>query len=322
MFAACKKTLCEMNMSIRIITDNDLPLNKGCVISLGNFDGVHTGHAALLKKAAECAADMGVPSVTWTFGELPQNVMNGGVKVSYITGSADKMRLLEHYGTDLVYFADFSEFRTISPETFAKDILVSRFGARRVVCGFDFRFGKDRAGTAEGLKAMLESLGCGCVILPPISTDNGMAVSATRVREYISKGDVGSASELLGRRYSFLLPVVEGRHIGRTIGFPTINQRFPAYQLVPSFGVYACLALIDGVFHPGVANIGVKPTVTDDNIVLCETHILSFNENMYNKEVRIFLFLKLRDEKRFSSLGELKAAVSDDVRRTRIYFSL
>ena len=121
---------------------------------------------------------------------------------------------------------------------------------------------------------------------------------------------------------SFSVGVQHGRHLGTKIGFPTINQRFPDYQLVPAYGVYACLCEIDGVYHPGVSNIGVKPTVTDEGVVLCETHILRFSENMYDKEVRVLLFEKLRDEKKFSSLDELKAAVAEDVRHTVNYFQM
>ena len=200
-------------------------------------------------------------------------------------------------------------------------VLVRDFGAAVAVCGYDFHFAKNRSGNSETLANLMRSSGKESLIIPPV-IKNSVIISSTLIREYITKGDIAAASELLGRRYSFVLPVQHGRHRGAKIGFPTINQRFPDYQLVPAYGVYACLCEIDGVYHPGVSNIGVKPTVTDEGIILCETHILRFSENMYDKEVRVLLFEKLRDEKKFSSLDELKAAVAEDVRHTVNYFQM
>ena len=293
---------------MKIITDRDLPLDGGCVLSLGNFDGVHIGHTMLLEAACETAKTLGIPSVVWTFGESPQNVIAGRSAVKYITGSSEKVRLLSAVGCDAVYFADFQQYRDCSPEDFVRRVLVRHFA-------------KNRSGNSETLANLMASSGKRCTVVPPV-IKNSVVVSSTLIRQYITDGDISAASELLGRRYSFVLPVVEGRHLGRSIGFPTINQRFPDYQLVPSYGVYACLCEIDGVYHPGVSDIGVKPTVSNEGIVLCETHILSFSENMYDKEVRVLLFDKLRDEKKFASLGELKAAVAEDVRRTVNYFQI
>ncbi len=306
---------------MRIITDMDLPLKGGCVLSLGNFDGVHIGHTALLEAACKKAKELGLPSVVWTFGEAPLNVLRGKSSLKYITGSSDKIRLLSAVGCDAVYFADFQQYRDCSPEDFVRRVLVRDFGAAVAVCGYDFHFAKNRSGNSETLANLMRSSGKESLIIPPV-IKNSVIVSSTLIREYITKGDIAAASELLGRRYSFVLPVQHGRHLGTKIGFPTINQRFPDYQLVPAYGVYACLCEIDGVYHPGVSNIGVKPTVTDEGIILCETHILRFSENMYDKEVRVLLFEKLRDEKKFSSLDELKAAVAEDVRHTVNYFQM
>ncbi|MEG2003447.1 MAG: bifunctional riboflavin kinase/FAD synthetase [Clostridia bacterium] len=304
---------------MKIITDYNLPLASGCVLSLGNFDGVHVGHAKLLQNAAVIAQEMNVPSVVWTFGESPLNIISGGYKIKYITGSSDKMRLLSRYGVDAVYFADFNMFRDCTPEYFVNEILVKKFAVKAVVCGYDFHFAKNRCGNADILKNLLSLNNCKTFVLDPVKKD-GLPVSSTLIRSNILNGKINAASELLGRRYSFTLPVVEGRHIGTKIGFPTVNQRFPDYQLVPSFGVYSCLCKIDNVFYSGVSNIGVKPTVTDDNIILCETHILSFSENMYNKSIQVLLFEKIRDEIKFSSLAELKAAVAHDVKTAEEYF--
>ena len=288
---------------------------------LAEADGVHIGHTALLEAACKKAKELGLPSVVWTFGEAPLNVLRGKSSLKYITGSSDKIRLLSAVGCDAVYFADFQQYRDCSPEDFVRRVLVRDFGAAVAVCGYDFHFAKNRSGNSETLANLMRSSGKESLIIPPV-IKNSVIISSTLIREYITKGDIAAASELLGRRYSFVLPVQHGRHLGTKIGFPTINQRFPDYQLVPAYGVYACLCEIDGVYHPGVSNIGVKPTVTDEGIILCETHILRFSENMYDKEVRVLLFEKLRDEKKFSSLDELKAAVAEDVRHTVNYFQM
>ncbi len=298
-----------------IITERDLPLAGSRVVAVGNFDGVHLGHACLLERASEIASAEGMPMVVFTFEDTPKNTL-----AKHITRSSDKLRLLEIYGADGVYFEDFESCRNMTPHEFIKDVLIGRFGTKTVVCGYDYRFGVHRSGDSGVLARILEENGRNAVIIPPV-TVNGVVVSSTLIRQYIKDGEINKASELLGRRYSFNLPVVEGRHIGRKIGFPTINQRFPEYQLVPAYGVYACLCEIGGVFFKGVADIGVKPTVSESGEVVCETHILDFDENMYHRDVRVFLFAKLRDEQKFASLDELKRAVANDVKKTRNYFS-
>lgn len=300
---------------MQIITVRDLPLCEPCVVSIGNFDGVHIGHGCLLDRASEIAKQKNIKMLVFTFEDTPKNAVS-----KHITCSVDKMRLLGYHGADMVYFEDFSSCRSLTPHEFAEDVLIKKFNADTVVCGYDYRFGVNRSGDTSTLIRLLEENGRSAVVIPPVGV-NGLTVSSTLIRQYIRDGNINKASELLGRRYSFNLPVVEGRHIGRTIGFPTINQRFPEYQLIPSYGVYVCLCEIGNVFYPGVSNIGVKPTVSDKNEVICETHILNFSENMYDREVRIFLFEKLRDERKFGSLQELTEAVVRDVRKTENYFS-
>lgn len=298
-----------------IITARDLPLEGGCVVALGNFDGVHLGHVRLIEKAAENAAARGVPNIVFTFEETPKNTL-----AKHITRSSDKLRLLELCGASGVYFEDFETCRHLPPQDFIEDVLIRRFDAKTVVCGYDYRFGVRRSGDAGALARILEENGRDALIVPPVKV-NGVIVSSTLIRQYIKDGEINKASELLGRRYSFNLPVVEGRHLGKRIGFPTINQHFPEYQLVPAYGVYACLCEIGGVFYKGVSNIGVKPTVSASGEVICETHILDFNEDMYRRDVRIFLFSRLRDEIKFSSLEKLKEAVAKDVEGAKNYFS-
>ena len=178
---------------MRIITDMDLPLKGGCVLSLGNFDGVHIGHTALLETACKKAKELGLPSVVWTFGEAPLNVLRGKSSLKYITGSSDKIRLLSAVGCDVVYFADFQQYRDCSPEDFVRRVLVRDFGAAVAVCGYDFHFAKNRSGNSETLANLMRSSGKESLIIPPV-IKNSVIISSTLIREYITKGDIAAAS--------------------------------------------------------------------------------------------------------------------------------
>lgn len=301
-----------------IISDRDLPLARRTVLTIGAFDGVHIGHACLLGAMRTVSAEKGLRNCVWTFAENPKSLMNGGVK--YITGSIDKMEALEQLGAESVYFADFESYCALEPEEFVKKSLIGDFHADTVVCGFDFRFGANRSGDAELLRRTLKEYGVSCIIVPPVKAGDE-TVSSTLIRKKLAEGDIEGASFLLGRRYSFLLPVIHGRRLGRTIGFPTINQRFPDYQAVPAYGVYACLCRVDGKTYRGISNIGVRPTVSvHEDAPLCETHIFSFSDDLYDKEARIYLCKRIRPEKRFSSLSELKAQVEEDKQAVLKYF--
>ena len=300
---------------MRIITYNDLPLDGGCVLAIGVFDGVHVGHASLLEKAKKEADAANVPLVVFTFEETPKNEYS-----KHISSSSEKTLLLEKCGADMVYFASFDACRGMTPDIFVNDVLVGLFGVKCVVCGYDFRFGVNRSGDAACLTSLLENHGRTAVVIPPVYVSDEV-VSSTLIRRYISEGDMEKASLLLGYGYSFTLPVEEGNHIGRTMGFPTINQRFPAYRLAPSFGVYACECTFDGITLQGVADIGVKPTVTDKNEIICESHLFGSVGELYGKTVKTVLFKKLRSEKKFVSLSILKEAIAADTDAAKRYFA-
>ena len=244
---------------MKIITDRDLPLSGRTVLTIGAFDGVHIGHACLLRSMCAVSGEKRLPNAVWTFAESPKALQQGA---KYITGSVEKMEALEKLGAEQIYFADFERCRSMTPSEFVEKALIGDFHADTVVCGFDFRFGASRAGDAQTLKALLAQAGVSCIVVPPVKAGDE-TVSSTLIRRKLAEGDIEGASFLLGRRYSFLLPVIHGRRLGRTIGFPTINQRFPAYQVVPAYGVYACLCEVDGKLYRGVSNIGVRPTVSE-----------------------------------------------------------
>lgn len=306
---------------MNIITDNDLPIFNKTIVSIGNFDGVHIGHRCLIETLTEISEKKKMKSIVFTFAENPKNILTGG-EVKYLTGTEDKMRFLSEFGAENIYFADFSELCGLTPEEFTENILVKKFNADTVVCGFDFRFGKGRSGNAEGLKELLGKHGTDCVIVAPVFYE-GNPVSSTVIRKLIGEGDAEGAEKLLGRPYSFKLPVIHGRQIGRSLGFPTINQVFPEYRIVPSYGVYAVICEHNGIEYMGIANIGIRPTVSkNEDRPVCETHLFNFNGNLYDHTVSVKLKKKLRQEIRFSSLEELKEQINKDIKTAKAYFGI
>ncbi len=282
----------------------------GCVLTIGNFDGVHLGHRALIHEAVNAARAMSLPSVVWTFADHPQSTL-GNIDIKYCIDEADKQSLMEKLGVDCYYAADFASYKDVSAEDFIKSELVGRFNVKCVICGYDFRFGKGGCGDSTLLRQTLSEHGSDCKILPAVTVD-GSPVSSTRLRTVIAGGDMKTARALLGSPYGFTLPVEHGRQLGRRLGHPTINQLLPPDRVVPAYGVYAVLVTVDGVTYKGVTNIGVKPTVTDDAVPMCETHIFRFDGNLYGKPVRVCLYEKLRDERRFPSLDALRAQIAAD----------
>ena len=301
-----------------ILTDDMLPLEDGCVLSLGNFDGVHIGHAGLIH--AQTAVKGGKKAVVFTFAQHPLNMLTDKKPVKYIIGSTDKMKYLAELGADAIYFADFNELKDYEPERFIDEVLVKLFRPSTVVCGENFSFGKGKSGSSAYLKQRLEQKGINCIIVPPVTSD-GRVVSSTLIRQLITDGRVEAAETLLGRKYSIILPVIHGRAYGRTIGVPTINQLFPPDRIVPKFGVYACRCEIDGELYEGIANVGVRPTIKESTPEpLCETHIFEFSELLYDKAVRVIFCKLIRDEKKFNSLDELIKQIKIDIDDCKAYF--
>jgi len=283
----------------------------GCVLTLGNFDGIHLGHRSLIAKTLELSGALSLPSVIWTFKEHPQNLL-AGKSIKYVLCAEEKARIIEDSGIDFYYEADFAAFRNLPPLDFIKNELLGRFKVRRAVCGWNFSFGSGGDGSAAQLERLLSENDAGCTVLPPVMSD-GKPISSTRLRALITGGDMEGAAKLLGRLYSFKLPVCEGRKMGRRLGSPTINQLFPLDRATPAYGVYAVYCEAQGRLYKGVANIGVRPTVGQNaDAPVCETHIFNFSGDLYNQEVKVLLYKKLRDEKKFAGMDELSEQITKD----------
>lgn len=289
------------------------------VVALGNFDGVHLGHRAVLRRAVEEARGRGLRSVAATFDPHPRSVLRPGGAVGLLTTVAARRELLLEAGVDEVAVILFDiELSKKSPEEFVGEVLVGRLGAEVVVVGENFRFGHKAAGSLEDLRRIMHSVG-GEAFGVPVAGSNGggVEISSTRIRELLGEGRVEDASRLLGRPYSLRGEVVVGDKRGRTIGFPTANLAPDSSVVVPARGVYACFVEIDGERWPSSVNIGVAPTFGERESRV-EAHVLDFDGDLYGKVIEVEFLRRIRGEKRFSGVDELVARIgrdSEDARR-------
>lgn len=289
---------------------------RGTCVALGNFDGIHLGHRRIIEKCALIAKEEGLLSLVWSFRRHPEHILKGNFSVGNIISPQDKREILGELGIDQVLLEDFERVRDYSPQEFCKKILLDTLSAKHVFCGFNFRFGKAGAGDASFLKEYLEPFGVKVYVETPVLM-GGEAVSSSRIRAHLKNGEIEEANALLGRPYSIRFPVLHGKHLGTRIGFPTVNQAFPEEYVVPKKGVYAVRMFFDGKFYNGVCNVGSRPTVDQDGVVLAETHLFDFSSDLYGKTVRVEFFSFLRPETKFSSLEELTQQISRDRENAR-----
>ena len=288
------------------------------VIALGFFDGVHLGHGALLRRAAEEAKKRGCESAVFTFDRPPKEVITG-IPCPLINSPEDRAELVKRlYGIDEMIMVPFDdEMRTTPWDRFVTDILVGRYGAVHLVAGHDHHFGHRNQGSPELLKEKCAELGLGCDIIPAVTLD-GVTVSSTHIRKLLEEGDVETARAFLGHPHVLTQTVGHGRQLGRTIGIPTANLVAPPHVLLPKRGVYAAkITLPDGRAFGGVTNVGVRPTVNNGQDVTVEPWILDFDGDLYGQAIRVEFFRRLRDERKFESLEALRSQIETDAGKTR-----
>lgn len=284
--------------------------NEKTAIVIGNLDGVHRGHQAVLRQARGIAAARDLSTLALTFDPHPSQVLRGFTPPRLATVER-RVELLERHGADRVVVEPFThELAAFSPERFAKELLSERLGARAVIVGENFRFGARRAGDLEALRTLGNELGFE-VAVTEVAGDERGPFSSTRVRDAIAVGDLDEATRLLGRRHSISGVVEGGDRRGRTIGFPTANVG-GVVEVLPPHGVYAVFA--DD--RPGVMNLGIRPTV-DGTSLRVEVHLFDFDGDLYGTAMRVHLVKRLRDEKKFASLEELKAQIAIDAEAAR-----
>ena len=289
---------------------------SGCflTVSLGNFDGVHLGHRRLLESAVNAAKRAHGRSLLFTFWPHPAEVLGNNVP-PLLTDRAEKARLAEAAGIDYLLVQPFTpELAALSPADFTARYLAGTLKANLLVVGYNFRFGRGGAGTAEVLRDLASSHGIETLIVPPLEMD-GAAVSSSRIRQLLLAGELAEANRLLGREYVLTGLVAPGEKLGRKLGFPTANLQPSQGMLLPCFGVYAAYAECRGKKWPAVVNVGRRPTVGDALPATVEAHLLSAEGDFYGEMMRLMFYQKIRPERKFASLDELKSQIAADCRR-------
>lgn len=270
-------------------------------VALGTFDGVHKGHKAVLDLPDDCK------KTVVTFRNPPKAFFKG--KNELIIDIETKKRLLKGMGIDEICILDFNEFKDMSALCFL-DFIKNKFNPFLISCGFNYKFGKGATGDSKTLKEYCLEKGIEFKCCEAVK-ENSVPVSSTLIREYIKSGKVDNALKLLSEPFSFSAKVIDGRKVGRTIGFPTANQKFPQDLVVPKFGVYKTKVLIEEKVYDAITYIGKRPTFGSDYII-SETHIKDFEGDLYQKDLRVFLLKFLREEIKFSSIEELKKQIAND----------
>ncbi|MBP1850460.1 bifunctional riboflavin kinase/FAD synthetase [Rhizobium halophytocola] len=291
---------------------------KGGVIAIGNFDGVHRGHQAVLSRALEIAGRLGVPALALTFEPHPRSVFNPDKPVFRLTPAPVRAKVLEAMGFQSVIEYPFDRaFSQRSADEFIRSILIDWLGASHVVTGFDFHFGKGREGGPAFLMAAGESYGFGVTLVDAFRDENADIVSSSRIRALLGQGEVAEVAGLLGYRFTVAAEVIKGQQLGRTLGYPTANMALAGEcELKP--GIYAVrLRRADGSPHDGVASFGYRPTVTDDGAPLLETFIFDFAADLYGEICTVSFFGHLRDELKFDGLDPLVAQIRQDEEEAR-----
>ena len=286
------------------------------VLCLGNFDGVHVAHAALLREGMNLTQrlrkDLDDPTVlcgVFCFIRPSGDYfLKENTHPTHLTTLRERIHALRDLGADLVWLCEFPAIRDLEPRDFV-DMLKTACGCVGVVCGYNHRFGKKAQGSSE---ILFEVFGNNRVTVVPALEADGAPVSSSRIRACLQKGDVETAAKLLGRPYALESRVLHGKSLGHTWGFPTANQNFPADRLIPAFGVYAVRCHTPQGIYPGVANIGLRPTVENPGRVNCETHIIGFSGNLYGKRIKVEFLKFLRPEQKFDSVEALTAAIRRD----------
>lgn len=303
------------------LTSND----AGNVVTIGSFDGVHLGHRAVLAQVIDAARRLDLPSLAMIFEPQPQEFFQPERAPARLMRLRDKAEALFEAGIDRVLVLPFNaKLRNLSAAQFIEQVLVAGLGVKHLVVGDDFRFGCDRTGDF----AMLEQVGQSLsddrdfTVTDTATLESGLErISSTRIRQLLCQGQLGQAAELLGYDFTVKGRVIKGQQLGRTIGAPTANVLLKRYRS-PVAGVFCVRTqLDDGRVFQGVANVGVRPTVTGDLKPLLEVHLFDFADDLYGQRISVVFDHKLRDEQKFASLDALKTQIAQDMSEARHWYS-
>lgn len=303
---------------MEIIKDINQIKWENTAITIGKFDGIHIGHQKLLHKVLSAKGN-GCTSVVFTFDRFPGKMFSGEERF-FLTSEEEKQEFMRELGMDYyVMFPFTKETAAMEPEKFFSEILVGTMKVKELYVGRNFRFGKDRKGDVTLLKELAGQYGVSFEAIEK-ETYQGDVVSSSRIRDLVLDGEMENVTAMLGRAYTVSGPVIHGKRLGRTIGFPTINLSIPDGKIRPKSGVYCSKVRIEGNEFFGITNIGTKPTVQEEPVYGAETFLLECNENLYEKKVVIELLHYVREEQKFSSLDELMQQLERDKQYSRTFF--
>jgi riboflavin kinase/FMN adenylyltransferase len=300
--------------------------NRGCVATIGNFDGVHLGHQSVLGQLAEKAAALCLPTVLITFEPQPMEYFIPDKVPARLTRFREKMQALQRYSVDRVCCLSFNaKLAGLTAKDFIEQILVEKLGVKYLVVGDDFRFGLNREGSFEMLLEAGKQYGFKVVSMHTFSID-AERVSSTRIRLALERGDLAAAEKLLGRSYRMSGRVAHGEKLGRELGFPTANVHLHRHAS-PVQGIFVVEVFGLDEFSQykqplqGVASVGTRPTVNETKALL-EVFLFNFNQDIYGRHIQVSFLKKIRDEKKFDSLEELKEQIQKDVEHAQAYFAV
>ncbi len=287
-------------------------------IALGTFDGVHIAHKEVIQTVVETAKSKKLLSVVYTFSNHPKEMSDVVTPKRLITPD-QKIDIIGKLGVDVLVIVPFDEYQlNISAESFLEEIILDKINAKHIIVGYDFRFGRNAKGCVSMLKDYQTEHKYALDVIEPIR-HNGVLISSTRIREHLLNGHVESANELLGRKYDIRGTVVHGKHMGRKLGFPTINLKTTYEMSVLRPGVYITETVIDDKVFPSVTNVGFNPTFNQKDFNI-ETYILDFDQDLYDRVLDVMFIRFISPEVKFNSLDELISKIDNDVRIARAYF--
>ena len=306
-------------MTVNVLRSiSDLAMIRGpVVLAVGVFDGFHLGHRAVIERAMADASMAGGTAVVVTFDPHPAAILRPQNAPPLLTSTRHKVRLFREAGVRDVLVLQFTpEFAAKAPEHFISELVAACRPLREICVGEDWAFGKERAGNLALLKSLGTTLGFDAVGISAVSVD-GRAVSSTVIRAAVEDGALDIAARLLGRDFAVFGKVIEGRRLGRTLGFPTANV-LPESEQLPPNGVYAVRVALDGELHAGIANVGVRPTVSSEGVNrLVEVHLFDFSGELYGCDLEVAFLRFVRAEQKFPSLDALRSQIASDVTSVR-----
>jgi len=281
-------------------------------IALGFFDGVHIAHQKIIALTVDFAKKNNLSPIVLSFDRSPMELLSPD-RLKYITTNKEKEEIIASLNAETEFLPLSHELLSMEAEDFIKEILIGEYNIKYAVCGYNYRFGKGGKGDTELLKMFGEQYGFEVKVCEPEKL-HGESVSSSRIRELIANGKIEIANELLGRSFSLCGTVCEGKHLGRTLGFPTANVFFSKKAVLPKNGVYKTLVTVDDDNYLAITNTGINPTVGGEEL-RTETYIPNFNGNIYGKEIKIEFLNFIREERKFETIDELKSQIQQDVDR-------